>query len=366
MSIITYPLNGISYTAEDAESYLCTRTSGVFSSDGHFAISITGARQVTISPGLAWIKNGEYTGKSIINTAPVVLSVPVADGALDRMDRIVLRFSKMRNTSEIMLLSGAPASSPSAPAISRTELEYDLALYDIRVPRSSINVSISDITSNLLNEELCGIMRDSVTGIPTAHLHEQAQALMNELRENVTALMGELRTEADAVIAALQADLDGVKDTTSLLLRSGGEMTGDLRVGSSASTNLVQLLIQRFGYDSVARALINYISSNGEAVMELTKNGAQVNAVSIAENETRFAKPIAFNGGASGDAARRARENMGLFIANEVTGEAGRVVTNNAVAEYAAPLAMFVLTDRDPGVGTASPYPDGTRIDVYE
>ena len=29
MSIITYPLDGPTYSASDAETYLCTRTSGV-------------------------------------------------------------------------------------------------------------------------------------------------------------------------------------------------------------------------------------------------------------------------------------------------------------------------------------------------
>ena len=31
MSIITYPLNGVVYSAEDVATYLCTRTSGVYS-----------------------------------------------------------------------------------------------------------------------------------------------------------------------------------------------------------------------------------------------------------------------------------------------------------------------------------------------
>ena len=51
MSIITYPLDIIEYEAKDAETYLCSRTSGVFASTGHFDASITGAREVRISRG---------------------------------------------------------------------------------------------------------------------------------------------------------------------------------------------------------------------------------------------------------------------------------------------------------------------------
>lgn len=213
--IITYPLNGITYTAEDAESYLCTRTSGVFSSDNHFAISITDDRQVTISPGLAWINNGDYTGKSVLNTENVVIAVPVADGALDRIDRIVLRFDKAMNRSDLLLLTGSLASSPVAPEISRTELVYDLALYDIRVPAASVNIQIGDITSNLLDETLCGLMRDGVTGIPTAQLQQQ-----------VAELMDVLQAQADAMIEELRDEIAAVKDGSAWLLKSGDVVTG--------------------------------------------------------------------------------------------------------------------------------------------
>lgn len=223
MAIITYPLNGITYAAEDAETYLCTRTSGVFSSDGHFAIEITDDRQVTISPGLAWINNGDYTGKSVVNTSPVALAVPVADGSLNRIDRVVLRFDKALNRSDIMLLSGTPASTPVAPAISRTELVYDLALYDIAVAAGSIRVVNNNITSNLLNEELCGLMRDGVTGIPTAQLQKQVEELMDVLKG-----------QGDALVAELRAEIDAVKDGSAFLLSSGGTITGDLTVQGRA------------------------------------------------------------------------------------------------------------------------------------
>ena len=53
MSIITYPLNGVVYSAEDVATYLCTRTSGVYSKETNFAVRTTGTRQITVAPGLA-------------------------------------------------------------------------------------------------------------------------------------------------------------------------------------------------------------------------------------------------------------------------------------------------------------------------
>lgn len=221
--IITYPLNGIEYTAENAESYLCTRTSGVYSAEDNFAVTVTGDRQITISPGLAWIRNGQFTGKSVLSTESVALDVPVADGALSRIDRVVLRFDKAQNQSYFVLLPGEPASAPSAPAISRTSLLYDLALYDIRIPAASIAVGVGDITSRMLDESLCGLMRDGVTGIPTAQLKAQAEVLMEVLQD-----------KADGMVQELREEIEAVKDGSAFLFVSGGTMRGAIGFASES------------------------------------------------------------------------------------------------------------------------------------
>ena len=221
--IITYPLNGIQYTAEDAESYLCTRTSGVYSAEDNFTISVAGDRQITIAPGLAWINNGEFTGKSVLSTEAVTLNIPVSDGALDRIDRIVLRFDKAQNRSYFLVLTGVPEGTPAAPTISRTALLYDLALYDVRVPAGSISINAGDITSRMLDESLCGLMRDGVTRIPTAQLQNQAAALMVVLQ-----------SDADELISQLRNEIQSVQDGSAYLLKSGGVMSGAISFKSEA------------------------------------------------------------------------------------------------------------------------------------
>ena len=101
MAVITYPLNGIEYNAENAETYLCTRTSGVYSAENNFALSITDSMQVTIGKGIAWIKNDDFAGKSIVSTTATVLDIPIADGALNRKDRVVIQFDKGLNETKL-------------------------------------------------------------------------------------------------------------------------------------------------------------------------------------------------------------------------------------------------------------------------
>jgi hypothetical protein len=185
LAITTYPLNGIQYTAEDAETYLCTRTSGVYASDNMFNASVTGAREVTISAGRAWIANTDHSGKSVYNSAPVAVTIPAADGTLPRIDRIVLRFDKAANGTSIVLKQGTAKTQPVAPTVSRTELLYELALCDISVAAGSVSVAAGDITSTLLDENVCGLMSDGVTRIPTAQLQAQASALITEIKTNL-------------------------------------------------------------------------------------------------------------------------------------------------------------------------------------
>lgn len=53
MKLVTYPLDGVTYSAEDVAAYLCTRTSGVYSRNSNFAVTVSGPREITVSPGLA-------------------------------------------------------------------------------------------------------------------------------------------------------------------------------------------------------------------------------------------------------------------------------------------------------------------------
>ena len=210
MSIITYPLNAIEYTAGDAETYLSTRTSGVFSDD----ISITPQNMtVTIGKFLAWIKNGEFTGKSVAVTAPVVLNIEPAEVVLKRIDRIVLRFDASQNSSNLIVLKGAAASNPVPTEITRTSAIYDLCLADIAVNPGITEITAENITSQILNNDLCGIMRDGVTGIPTGQLQNQAEELIQRLRDTIDSVLSDS--------AFVMKDTDGVLNISSLLFSSG-------------------------------------------------------------------------------------------------------------------------------------------------
>lgn len=183
MGITTYPLNGKQYDARDAETYLCTRTSGVYSDEILF---IPNGMNITVTPFLAWIKNDDFSGKSVAVTTDTVLTISPSEPILPRIDRIVLRFDSAKNDSELIVLKGTHASVPTPPSIERTPIKYDLCLCEVYVKPSATSISNSDITSTLLDESLCGLMRDGVTNIPTGQLQRQTQALLKELEVSIS------------------------------------------------------------------------------------------------------------------------------------------------------------------------------------
>ena len=197
--IITYPENGIQYYADDASGYLATRLSGVYSAEEDFAVTANGDLTVTVSAGQAWVRPARFRGRSIIMEQPETVTLTAADAVRSRIDRLVLRYDAAARKTSLTVLTGTPDSaSPTAPEITRTALVYDLCLAEIRRPAGSTEITAADITDTRADEAVCGVMRDGVTGIPTAQLQAQALAIMTQLST-------ELHTKLDALDAAIAA-----------------------------------------------------------------------------------------------------------------------------------------------------------------
>ena len=215
--IITYPENGITYDADDASGYLATRQSGVYSAEEDFAVSISGELSLTVSAGQAWVRPSRFKGRSIIMEQPTTLTLTAADPVRTRIDRVVLRYDAAARQTRLQVLEGTPDSaSPTAPAITRTALVYDLCLAEITRPAGSTAITAANLTDTRADEDVCGVMRDGATGIPTAQLIAQWQAaqadLETQLRAQLAVLNAEIKegsayskTEADAKFA-LTAD----------------------------------------------------------------------------------------------------------------------------------------------------------------
>ena len=181
--IITYPENGITYDADDASGYLATRLSGVYSAEEDFSVTAQGGLSVQVSAGQAWVRPARFKGRSIIMEQPTTVVLTEADPVRSRIDRVVLRYDAAAKKTSLQVLEGVPDSAgPAAPAITRTELIYDLCLAEIKRPAGSTAVTAADIYDTRADETVCGVMRDGVHGIPTGTLVQQWKAVIESMR----------------------------------------------------------------------------------------------------------------------------------------------------------------------------------------
>jgi len=260
MSIITYPLNGVVYSAEDVATYLCTRTSGVYSKETNFAVSNTGTRQITVAPGLAWINYDDFKGISVCSREENVLTVPEADNTLNRVDRVVLQFDTSENIAAIKLKTGTPAVAAQPPDILQNHNQYELGLCTISVPAGSTAVTAADITDTRADETICGVMRDGVTGIPAA-------TLIKKLRDEIDKVdSGSFydKTETDALLNALRNQVNK-KISSAISSATSITASGDGYIRFADGTQICWLKFNgwsRKGYDNYFPFPVPFANTN--------------------------------------------------------------------------------------------------------
>jgi len=186
------------YKAEDFARYFATFIgNGVFPNPSTgLQVIENGDMSVNVSAGQGWI-NGYY----ITNDADYNLSLDVADGVLNRIDRVVMQLNYLNREITLVVKKGTFASSPVAPELIRDADVYELALADVYVGQGVVSVTQANITDTRLNSELCGIVHGTVNQVDTTTLFNQYLAWFEETKTNN-------ETEMENWIAQEQADFD--------------------------------------------------------------------------------------------------------------------------------------------------------------
>lgn len=249
--MICFPLDNTPYEAKDMGTYLATRTRGVFSSDGNLAVTPgESGLSVSVSPGLAWLKWSDFWGVAALQEQALTLTLDTADGALKRIDAIVCRLDKVNNRAEIVVKKGAPSSAPIVVPPVRDANYDELYIATVLIGAGVISISASAITDQRLNEEYCGLMRDGITGIPTAQLQAQVQQLIDHLRAEV----GGIEQGSEVMLKTVyDADGDGVVDeaekvSNALTLKNAaGEVVATFDGSEAAILQLTAALVGALG-----------------------------------------------------------------------------------------------------------------------
>lgn len=90
------------------------------------------AMQVTVQTGAAWVEGFWYD-----TDADVVLAVGAADASNPRLDTVVARLDRAANTIVLAVKQGVAAASPAAPALTQTDVLWEVPLADVTVPAAA-------------------------------------------------------------------------------------------------------------------------------------------------------------------------------------------------------------------------------------
>ena len=165
------------YKAEDWAEYFAS-----FIGNGVFPVPSTGLQVVAndgmklnVKTGKAWINGYFY-----FNTGDLAVELDTADGQLNRIDRVVVRWDLTNRVMSVKVKSSSFSASPTAPAVQRDADVYELALADIYVGAGVTAITQSKITDQRLNTSLCGVVAAVVQQIDTAAFNAQLQAWFAE------------------------------------------------------------------------------------------------------------------------------------------------------------------------------------------
>lgn len=182
------------YKAEEWAEYFAS-----FIGNGVFPVPSNGLQVeansragVVIRAGRAWINGYFY-----FNTDDLNVKLNTADGVLNRIDRIVIRWDLTARTISAEVKSSAPSNNPTTPDLQRDADAYELCLADVYVRAGSTAVLQSDITDQRYNSGLCGVVKGTVDQIDASMLAKQfndyAELFKQETKLDFEAWFEEIR-----------------------------------------------------------------------------------------------------------------------------------------------------------------------------
>ena len=132
---------------------------------------------VKVKAGKAWINGYFYYNTDFLNK-----EIDVADGVLNRIDRIVIQWNLTDRMIQAIVKKGTPGSIPKAPDLKRNADIYEIALADIYVGKGTTAITQAHITDQRLNTELCGVSVGIVQQIDTSEFDAQLKKWFEEYK----------------------------------------------------------------------------------------------------------------------------------------------------------------------------------------
>lgn len=158
-----------------------------FFSDGVFPNPSTGLQVmetaekdmfVTVKVGDAWINGRMYR-----NLDDKKIRLDPSDSATTRIDRIVVGCNYKDRVITSYVKKGTPASSASAPELTRNDTLYEISLAEITIAPGAVGITQSAIKDTRLDQSKCGIVTGLVDTVDTQTLYNQLETWRQEFMQ---------------------------------------------------------------------------------------------------------------------------------------------------------------------------------------
>lgn len=215
--IKSFPNNQNMYVgAEWVMKWLHGRTSGVFGAEKNLGTSIIpGTMSVEISDGVGWLSNENGDGvvfwndNEQTNGSKLTLTHDVADGALNRIDRIVVTWETTNYVAlpTISILKGATSSKPVPPTLTNNNVQRQISLAKVYIPAGTVSLSASMVTDERLDPSVCGIVTETVK-IDTSTIYDRVNKALKDVD-----------SQSQSVLDAIQKELADLEAGTAVELK---------------------------------------------------------------------------------------------------------------------------------------------------
>ena len=131
-------------------------------------VTSKGELKLNVAVGDAFVNGYWYK-----NDENFEMQLAQANGALPRIDRVVLRWDSITRYINLAILQGNPAAAPSAKNLTRNADTWELGLADVYIERGALSISDANITDLRPDRTYCGYVAGVVNQIDTTNLFAQ-------------------------------------------------------------------------------------------------------------------------------------------------------------------------------------------------
>lgn len=206
-----WPLDNKRYTSVALGAAYAARSRGLLTANS-FTLTTNGDNTVTLNKGLGCLHVSEFWACFPYSLGDVIVQFEDADGVYPRKDVLVFGYDKNANQAGIYVRTGLAAERPEMPAI-RRDSDYDeIYLYCVDRPTGATSITPDNVEDLRLNQDYCGLMRDTIDAIDTSVMQAAFEAFLSKIRGQID-LLQELLAEVEGNTAWMlksQYDTEGI------------------------------------------------------------------------------------------------------------------------------------------------------------